>query len=429
MLAATFRFDATPPLGHPLCGGWVEPARRVESPLDGRGLILYGAIDPVVICALDWTGLCNGAYRTFCAALAEAAHTVPHRVVVHCVHQHDAPFVCTDAQRHVRRDPELPAVVDEAFFRRVVSRAAEAARAALKSARRVNEVGWAQASTSGIASNRRLVGLSGKVVRMRSVAPASDPLRQLPTGLVDETLRLVVLVDQRGCPICELWFFAVHPISVSGHGVVNHEFVGAARHVRQKALGQDALVLYFTGCAGNINAGKYISSAQPDCRKRLAERLSTAMRQAVGAIATVPVQRAMWQVESFLPPLRADLSTTSLARTIARQDLSTAARNRAAFALAFVERIRRREPLRVASLRLNDLACLFLPGEPFIEYQLWAVYEQPQRRVAVAGYCDGGPWYLPTKQAYSEGGYEVRVAWCAPEVDEMLRRAMLACLA
>ena len=29
---ATFTCDVTPPLGHPLCGGWIEPVRGVDDP-------------------------------------------------------------------------------------------------------------------------------------------------------------------------------------------------------------------------------------------------------------------------------------------------------------------------------------------------------------------------------------------------------------
>jgi hypothetical protein len=29
---ATFQSDATPPLGHPLRGGWIEPVRGVDDP-------------------------------------------------------------------------------------------------------------------------------------------------------------------------------------------------------------------------------------------------------------------------------------------------------------------------------------------------------------------------------------------------------------
>ena len=42
------------------------------------------------------------------------------------------------------------------------------------------------------------------------------------------------------------------------------------------------------------------------------------------------------------------------------------------------------------------------------------------RFVACAAYGDGGPWYLPTKEAYPQGGYEVSVAWCDAGVDDVL---------
>ncbi len=36
---ATFRFDATPPKGHSLCGGWITPVQNVETPLQAIGLV------------------------------------------------------------------------------------------------------------------------------------------------------------------------------------------------------------------------------------------------------------------------------------------------------------------------------------------------------------------------------------------------------
>jgi hypothetical protein len=66
---------------------------------------------------------------------------------------------------------------------------------------------------------------------------------------------------------------------------------------------------------------------------------------------------------------------------------------------------------------------LHLPGEPFIEYQLAAQELRPDRFVCVAGYGDGGPGYIPTDQAYLEGGYELTVALAAPS-EKRLRRAL-----
>src|SRR5437588_4675601 len=95
---AGFRCDVTPPLGHPLCGGWIEPARAVDDPLRAVGVVLLGPSAPVVLCAVDWCGIRNDANLAWREALATAAHTTPGRVAVQCVHPHNASFADTRAQ-------------------------------------------------------------------------------------------------------------------------------------------------------------------------------------------------------------------------------------------------------------------------------------------------------------------------------------------
>ncbi len=38
----------------------------------------------------------------------------------------------------------------------------------------------------------------------------------------------------------------------------------------------------------------------------------------------------------------------------------------------------------------------------------------------MAAYGDGGPWYIPIKEAYPQGGYEVSVAFSEPTTDAIL---------
>src|SRR4029077_17883228 len=61
-----------------------------------------------------------------------------------------------------------------------------------------------------------------------------------------------------------------------------------------------------------------------------------------------------------------------------------------------------------------------LPAECFVEYQLRAQQLASSRFVATAAYGDGGPWYIPVKEAYPQGGYEVTVANCSDAVDDLL---------
>src|SRR5437773_10853906 len=124
----TFAADVTPPVGHPLCGGWIEPVRAVDDPLRALGVVLLGMGEPIVLCAVDWCGLRNEAHLAWRQALAKAAHTVPEKVAVHCVHQHNAPFADLEATQLSAAAPGAPLSVDLKFFDQVVRRIADAVR-------------------------------------------------------------------------------------------------------------------------------------------------------------------------------------------------------------------------------------------------------------------------------------------------------------
>ena len=114
----TFRFDVTPPMGHSLCGGWIKPVEAVDDPLEAIGYVLLGAEKPIVVCVVDWTGILNSAHLKWREAFAEAAGTTVDRVTVHCVHQHNAPFACVDAEQIVLEQGDLPHIVELDFFNR-----------------------------------------------------------------------------------------------------------------------------------------------------------------------------------------------------------------------------------------------------------------------------------------------------------------------
>ena len=92
--------------------------------------------------------------------------------------------------------------------------------------------------------------------------------------------------------------------------------------------------------------------------------------------------------------------------------------------LAWKECLARREALVLSRLRVNDLDLLHLPAECFIEYQLRAQAMVPERFVATAAYGDGGPWYVPVKEEYGKGGYELTSTFCDPGLDGLLTKAI-----
>lgn len=416
-----FRFDVTPPMGHSLCGGWIQPVVGVDDPLEAIGFVLLGLDKPIVICVVDWTGILNAAHITWRQALAEAAGTTPDRVALHSVHPHNAPFACLDAQEIVAQYPELPPTLDIAFFQSCVERSQDAVRKALTQPRQVTAVAHGQARVEMVASNRRILGPDGKVGTQRGSSSRNPEHHRLPEGVIDPWLKTVAFYDNdRKVAACH--YYACHPMSYYGDGRVSADFCGLARRRRQREE-PDCLHLYFNGCGGNVGAGKYNDGSKP-MRRVLTERMYQAITLSEADLRPEPVESIDWRTAPFLPEPHPRFDAGDLAARIADPSRSVVQRNRPSFTLAYLRRFARGEPIVVSSLQVNDISMLHLPGECFVEYQLRAQEMRPERFVATAAYGDDGPWYIPTKEAYPQGGYEVSVAWCDPKVDELLTSAV-----
>lgn len=418
---ATFRFDVTPPMGHPLCGGWIKPVLGVDDPLEAIGVVVLGAGAPVVLCAVDWTGICNATHRAWRQALAEAAHTTPERVAVQCVHQHNAPFVCLEADAIVAAQGDLPPIVDRAFHETCLENGATAVREGIGKSRRCTHVARGMGKVEKVASNRRFLGPDGKVKDWRGSSAPDARLRELPEGLIDPMLRTVAFYDG-DAKIAALHYYATHPMSYYGDGKVSSDFVGIARKRKQREEPACAHV-YFTGCAGNVAAGKY-NDGSPAARPILADRMYQGILRAEESLERMPVADASWRTYEILPTARDFLNRSELEAEISNRKNAVVARNRPSFMVSWLDRLDSKSPITLSSLRINDISLVHLPSECFIEYQLRAQEIGKDRFVATAAYGDGGPWYIPVESAYPQGGYEVSVAFSDPSVDGQLTEGL-----
>ncbi len=424
---APFRFDVTPPVGHPLCGGWIKPVVDVEDGLEAIGFVLLGAGKPIVVCAVDWTGILNGAHVAWRTALAEAAGTTPDRVAVQCVHQHDAPFVCLHAQQLVAAQNAGLQVVDVPFFQDCLKRGQAAIRTALPQARRVTHVARGEAPVVEVAGNRRVaLGTDGKVRKMRGSGCRDPELIAMPEGLIDPLLKTVTFCDgDEQLVACR--YYAVHPMSHYGQGHVSSDFVGLARKQRQREQ-PGCTQIYFTGAAGNIAAGKY-NDGSPEARVRLTKRIHDAMVAADAKLQREPLRNVAWRTHEVRPEVNPVFVAEKLQAMVADAKNAPANRIRPAMVLSWMKRLADDIPIVLSALHLDDVALLHLPAESFLEYQLRAQQLAPGKFVATAAYGDGGPWYIPVKEEYPKGGYEVSVANCSDGVDDILSRGIRELLA
>lgn len=419
---ATFQADVTPPIGAPLCDALVQPADSIVDPLSARGIVILGAGEPIVLCAVDWVGIGNGGYDAWREALARAAGTTVDRVAVHCLHQHDAPGYDTDAEALLAQRGLSGKLFHVAFGREAIERVSRAVKGSLASPRRVTHAACGKGLVKEVASNRRVMGEDGKVKYVRYSACRDEKIRAEPEGTIDPYARLVAFCDGEA-PVAVLTYYATHPQSYYGNGDVSCDFPGLARGMREKEL-SGPLHVHFNGAGGNVTAGKYNDGSRPMrdvLATRLAAGLKAAWEDAQKHKTPIEADHVSWRVVGVALPPRDLLDKEKLQRTLDDPNADERMRLRAARDLAFKLRCDAGHKIPLSCLRLGSTRVIHLPGELFVEYQLAAQKLYSGGEVCTAAYGDYGPGYIGTQIAYGQGGYETsHVSRTAPEVEQVL---------
>ena len=424
---ATFSADVTPPLGHPLMGGGIAPAREVVDPLYARGFVLSGFGKPVVLAAIDWCEIRNDAFDRWRAALAEAADTEPRRVLVSCLHQHDAPIADLAAQRLLDERHAAGKICDVDFHERAVRGVARAVREALASARRVTHLGTGQAKVEEVASNRRYLRADGRPAFDRMSATRDPAIRDQPEGLIDPWLKTLSFWDGDR-PVLALSGYATHPMSYYGRGGVSADFVGLARKRRQDET-PDVFQLYATGCSGNVTAGKY-NDGSPANRAVLAGRIARAMADAWEATERHPIERVDFRTAPLrLEPRDGPGFTVQDLRARLATDPKPFGQCLAALGLSWRERADAGRAIDVPALDLGRAQLLLQPGESYVEYQLLAQRTRPDSFVVTMGYGECATGYIPTDEHFREDDSNLRDwCWVAPGSEARMAEAIRSVL-
>lgn len=397
---AVFASDVTPPIGHPLIQGITE---EVLHPLLLKGIVLDDGRSRVVLAAIDWCALRGGAYDQFRERIAAAAGIPVTQVAVQSVHTHSAPYCDARAETLIAATAKPFVHLDLQWLDRITTEAARSVETAVHNLQPITHVGVGQAKVEHFASNRRVKGPDGKI-RVRYAATKDPTLAAEPEGLIDPWLKTVSFYNGDET-VVRLHYYASHPQSYYSDGKAHPDTPGLARTYVEDEEGVSQI--YFTGCAGDVTAGKY-NNGSPEARLAMSKQLYSGMIRAIKDTKKVEVSAFSWKTVDVALPLRGDpaYSEAALRARMENVEEKPVRRNGAAMMLAWIERARKRPSIDVSRLRLGPVDILHLPGEPFVEFQLYAQSQRPDRFVAVAGYGEGGPGYLCTDAALPEGGYE-----------------------
>ena len=99
-------------------------------------------------------------------------------------------------------------------------------------------------------------------------------------------------------------------------------------------------------------------------------------------------------------------------------------RTKSALALSWYRRLKVWPTMDLSCYRLEPVRILHLPGEAFVEYQLYVQGLRSDDFLATAAYGELGPGYICTERAFAEGGYEPTQSFVAPTTEGSLKAAI-----
>ncbi len=419
---AVFKCDVTPPLGTPIYSSY-KGLEKVETPLLAKGIILEQGGTRFVLCAVDYCELRNSTHTLFRQKLAKAVGTDIDCVAVQTVHQHTAPMADADSNLLLEEMPSPPPFPATATFNEAAERLGTAAAKALSTLTPFNQVGAGQGKVERVASNRR-VKLEDGTIGVRYSSCRDPKLTEAPEGLIDPFVKTITFA-QDGKPIVRLHYYATHPQSFYGDPRASYDFVGMAREELEKREG--VFQVYFTGCSGDITAGKY-NPGTPESRQGLCDRLLKGMEAAAAATQYEKAGDIGWVSTMLMLKSRGDKGFTEAdcLAEMANEKAAASTRNDAAMALAW--RKRAAQPVTLSALHIGNVSVLNLPGEAMIAFQLYAQQAASSRFVAVAAYGDCAMGYICLASAFAEGGYEPTATGAVPESEAALKAAINALL-
>ncbi len=374
--------DLTPPTGIQLWG-YSNPEQistGTIDPLFGKALVLRVGEACVGIISMDFGRM---PPRAHCEAVRKKVRKAGINEVIFCAtHTHSGPIMESPDLAHVEPICDaLAALLVEAVGR-------------LRPVR----LGVGKAPLD-IAHNRRVVKDGQCWMRWRNI-------EKLPSGPLDPELTALHLEGLDGKAVATLVHYACHPVIF---GPDNREYSAdwpgvMCRDVQGRT---GAPCLFLQGAAGDIN---------PCYDKMSLDEGAKDAVQAEGAKAAESVFNAMKSLDWQTPANNAlafERSTVEVGLRYDLDDPKEVAIMKAAYARLYdfyLDGIDRRLPLPQDCLLLqNNVALVFQPGEPFIQFQIDFKARSTVAHSLLCGYANEFHIYLPTVQAAIIGGYGASV--------------------
>ncbi len=420
-------------------GGRIGRSSGVHDRLAVQALVIGDGQTNLAIAGVDLLGLGIRIADDVCARVAAESDIAAHAIVIGATHTHSGPafnlFATPRPGAQPGPDRDLDWELD--LPRKIAATILEANR----------DLEPVRTRTAGarfaLGANRRLLTPGGEMRLFPNYSGVADPeVKAIGIYRADgSALAFVLNYPCHGVMLCEdnLLFSRDYP------GFAQDEIERLGR-----ANGQGAISIFLNGATGNIDPRRRGSfdaarEAGVEMARAALEALARApdVSEAGIAVRRIPLTLRLKDLNGALATARAYLEQTSLALESHpggeyRLGRIRAEHERAAQSLRALEELersnlrdrrvdaeRRELATRLSVARIGETAIVGLPGEAFVELGLALKANPYFPHTLVVGYCNDLILYIPTREAYAQGGYEVEMARVACGSGEQIVAAAL----
>ncbi len=386
--AGTAKIDITPekPVKMAGYGARTGLSKGIHDRLSARVVVFESNAKRLVLVSTDLIGFYNGTAEQFRKIILDNFKLKPSELFLCAIHTHAGPSLTMDKEKGHPNNL--------AYTEALQAKLIEVIRKALDNMEAVH---------IGTGVGYSPVGVNRRELRFDSSGNSSIRLGRNPYGPTDKEVLVMKIARADGKPIAALFDYATHATSLGGKNyTISGDVLGLAEQFVEKILGKDVIVPAFAGASGNI-----------DPWFRVLPEFNTEP----GWIPE-PVLLGTLLGEEVVHVFRdiGKLSAQGQIRT-AFESLELPGKPKNALE---IEKNQPATTFNVTVARIGDIGFVGLGGEVLTEIGMAIKAASPYEHTFVITHCNGAAGYLPPRQLYIEGGYEVKTSPFAPPAAEMV---------
>lgn len=420
--AAKGRVTITPPLGTPMAGNIRvdNRSRGVHDDLYCNILILNDNNIKVCLLGFDLIGLEHETCNDIKEKIERTTDIHSGNIVIWATHTHSGPD--TGMRMYEGNDDAIKAYLED-MTNKVVEGVSEADN---KYEDIILKTG--KTNVPDLSFNRRLTGKDGSVIMNFEEFDPKDITGT--TGPTDKEVITLSAWDRNDRLFAVLVNFTLHPaILVSYKWLISRDFINYLDENLKEKYGNHVVVLFANGAEGNINHINYQDPGQLrsfEEAERIGKKLGDYVSHSITNSTILSGKIRFVSIKASLPLREITEEEKQWAEMVLERDKDLVEdmldgipdKTFARMISGMLKRTDKECNTILQGMAIHNFAFVTFPGEVYVEFGLKIKELSPYKNTMIIGLANSQAGYIPKKEAFSQGGYEIRTAWTSQLVHD-----------